>query len=228
MTLSAIIFDVDGTLAETEELHRQAFNAAFTEAGMDWHWGRELYGELLKTTGGKERIHAYHHNYKSNRAIITREQIAELHRAKTLRYGELLDGGGLELRPGIATLIEQARQEGIRLAIATTTSRANVDALCRTCWKSEPERIFEVIAAGDEVPNKKPAPDVYLLALERLGLAANKCVAIEDSRNGVFSAIEAGLRVHVIPSTYTAAEEFGDRARIWQSMPTLEEILQIF
>lgn len=161
MTLSALIFDVDGTLAETEELHRQAFNETFAEAGMDWHWSRELYGRLLKTTGGKERMHAYHHSHKPTWPVITREQIAELHRVKTLRYGELLDGGGLELRPGIAPLIEQARQDGIRLAIATTTSRANVDALCRACWGSEPERIFEVIAAGDEVPNKKPAPDVW-------------------------------------------------------------------
>lgn len=109
----------------------------------------------------------------------------------------------------MAALVTDARAAGLKIAIATTTSRPNVEALCQCCWGSDGDAVFDVIAAGDEVPAKKPAPDVYLLALERLGIAPRDAVALEDSRNGVLSAQGAGLRVLVTPSFYTEHEAFG-------------------
>lgn len=203
--LQALIFDVDGTLAETEEAHRLAFNLTFEAAGVPWFWSRERYRQLLATTGGKERMrrHADETGHK-----IGDMRIAELHAAKTRRYGELIVAGAAGLRPGIRELIGEARAAGVRLAVATTTNRPNVDALCEAAFGMPAGEVFEVVAAGDEVKAKKPAPDVFLLALERLGLPASACIAFEDSRNGVLSATRAGLATLVAPSAYTEGEDF--------------------
>lgn len=201
--VEALIFDVDGTLAETEELHRAAFNRAFAEAGLPWVWSREDYRRLLKTTGGKERIAAYMAEIGAQGL-----DIPALHRAKTAIYTGLMAEGGLPLRPGVAALIARARASGKRLAIATTTSRPNVDALCAACFGQASDRVFDVLACGDEVPAKKPAPDVYLLALQRLGLPATACLAFEDSANGLRAAQAAGLRTIVTPSLHTVGEDF--------------------
>lgn len=203
MTRAALIFDVDGTLAETEETHRQAFNETFAAQGLGWHWTRDAYRRLLRITGGKERIRAW-----LAETGETVPDVAALHAAKTQRYGEILQAGGLGLRAGIAELIAAARAAGLRIAVATTTSRPNVEALCRCCWGRPGAAVFDVIAAGDEVTAKKPAPDVYLLALQRLGLPARRALALEDSRNGVLSAQRAGLEVLVTPSVYTEGEDF--------------------
>lgn len=212
MTLKALIFDVDGTLAETEEVHRQAFNETFAEAGLDWHWSRADYTWLLKTTGGKERMKACrdHHGLPEP----SNDEIAALHKLKTARYGEILARGEIELRPGVAALIDAACDQGIRLAVATTTNRPNVDALALACWGKPADAIFDVIAAGDEVARKKPAPDIFTLALMRLSLPAHDCLAIEDSHNGLRSANAAGLRTIVTPSTYTAGEDFSSAKRV--------------
>lgn len=205
MSIEALIFDVDGTLAETEEAHRQAFNGTFAEAGLDWNWSVADYTHLLRTTGGKERMRAWRDSvgYGPDDG-----EIAALHQAKTARYAQIVAGGGLALRPGVAELIEAARARGQRIAVATTTNRPNVDALCAACWGRPADQVFEVIAAGDEVAAKKPAPDVFNLALERLGLEPDRAVAFEDSRNGLRSARGAGLRVVVTPSAYTAQDDF--------------------
>jgi HAD superfamily hydrolase (TIGR01509 family) len=199
----ALIFDVDGTLAETEELHRRAFNETFAEAGLPWHWGRDDYRRLLTTTGGKERI-ARHLAEAGGPAA----DIAALHAAKTRRYARLVAAGDLALRPGIAALMEGARAAGLRLAVATTTSRPNVEALAQAIWRRPAGAVFDAIAAGDEVAAKKPAPDVYLLALARLGLPAAACVAFEDTRNGLLSARGAGIACLVVPSVYSEGEDF--------------------
>ncbi len=206
MTLRALIFDVDGTLAETEEAHRQAFNQTFTAAALDWHWSVADYTRLLRTTGGKERMRAY--RAELGAGTPTDAEIATLHGLKTALYGEILTGGGLALRPGVADLVAAGRAAGLRLAVATTTNRPNVEVLCQACWGRPGADVFDVIAAGDEVAAKKPAPDVYRLALQRLGLPASDAIAFEDSRNGVLSARAAGLRVLVTPSAYTKAEDF--------------------
>jgi len=205
MALKALIFDVDGTLAETEEAHRQAFNATFAANGIPWHWSREDYRILLRTTGGKERMAAHQRDLPEK---LMPAQIAALHAEKTRRYAEILAGGGLRLRPGVADLVARARAAGLKCAVATTTNLPNVAALTRATWGAAPETIFDAIAAGDQVKAKKPAPDVFLLALERLGLPADACLAFEDSRPGLASAQVAGLRVLVTPSVYTDGEDF--------------------
>ena len=202
MALRAIIFDVDGTLSETEEAHRLAFNDTFAEFGLNWHWDRDLYRELLKTTGGKERMTAYARDHLG--VEPDRDDIARIHARKTERYGELIEGGAAALRPGIRELIEDAQAQGCRLAIATTTNRPNVDRLVAATLGIAAGDLFEVIAAGDEVEHKKPAPDVFNLALAGLGLGATDCVAIEDSRNGLLSAKGAGLACVVSPSIYSS------------------------
>ncbi|WP_343079467.1 HAD-IA family hydrolase [Ostreiculturibacter nitratireducens] len=203
--LAALVFDVDGTLAETEEAHRRAFNETFPEYGLNWHWSAEDYVRLLKTTGGKERIRAFGAEIGG---LPEGLDIAAMHADKTRRYGEIVASGGLELRAGVADLVKIARAAGLRVAVATTTNRPNVDALCRACWGEPAEAVFHVVAAGDEVARKKPAPDVYALALDRLGVSPDRAIAFEDSRNGVLSARDAGLRVVVTPSTYTAHDDF--------------------
>ncbi|MYM57074.1 HAD-IA family hydrolase [Thalassovita mangrovi] len=205
MTLRALIFDVDGTLAETEELHRRAFNDTFAVEGLAWDWDRDGYRELLKTTGGKERMLAF----AAREGIdFSTEEAARLHKIKTARYATLVDRGGLELRPGIAELIDKARAHGLKLAVATTTSPQNVDQLCHSCWGRAATEVFDTIAAGDQVAQKKPAPDVYQLALQQLGLPAEDTIAFEDTANGVRSARAAGIRVVVTPSMYSGAEDF--------------------
>ncbi len=196
-TLAALIFDVDGTLAETEELHRAAFNDAFAAAGIPWSWDRPLYARLLEVTGGKERIRHYIEGHGAAPALDA-ETIAALHRDKTARYTAMVEGH-VELRPGVADLLREAHAAGLRLAIATTTSRPNVDALLAAAG---PLPAFDVIAAGDEVRAKKPAPDIYVSALERLGLAADSCLAIEDTLNGLRSAQGAGLACLLTKSFY--------------------------
>ena len=203
----ALIFDVDGTLAETEEAHRLAFNDAFAHWGLDWNWDEALYRDLLRTAGGKERIRTFQEDYlKTGR--LSEADIRELHAWKTDRYGDIVASGGLSLRPGVEALMAEGRALGRKQAIATTTNLANVEALCRAVWNCGATEKFDAIAAGDEVKAKKPAPDVYILALERLGLRPEACIAFEDSHAGLRSALAAGLRVYVSPAIYTSGHDF--------------------
>ena len=211
--LEALIFDVDGTLADTErEGHRVAFNAAFSEAGLDWVWDEALYGRLLAVTGGKERMRYYldHFNREFPRPADLDRFIAGLHAAKTRHYKQLMAEGRIPLRTGVRRLLEEAREQGLRLAIATTTTPDNVTALLENSLEAGGSDWFEVIAAGDVVPAKKPAPDIYLWALEQLGLKPGQCLALEDSHNGVLSVLDAGIRSLVVTvNGYTRDEEFG-------------------
>lgn len=210
----AIIFDVDGTLADTErDGHRRAFNAAFAEAGLDWHWDSERYGKLLAVTGGKERIRFFMEQEGISIApeLDLDAFVSDLHRAKTRHYVALLETGAIPLRTGVLRLLREAHDAGVRLAIATTTTPQNVTALLEHCEEPGIQDWFEVIAAGDVVPNKKPAPDIFLLALSQLGLEASDCVAIEDSDNGAAAALAAGLEALLITeSAYTQGQNFGD------------------
>lgn len=203
----ALIFDVDGTIAETEEVHRKAFNAAFAKTGLDWCWGRAIYKRLLQVAGGKERIRAFD-ELRGGPPLLSVADIAELHRIKTTIYGELIAGGGCPLRPGIHDLLAAARRRGQRLAIATTTSRDNIDVLLTAALGKDWADLFVAIVAGDEVPSKKPAPDVYLEVLSRLRLPASECLAIEDSGNGLISASLAGIPVLISRSAYFRDDDF--------------------
>jgi HAD superfamily hydrolase (TIGR01509 family) len=201
MQIKALIFDVDGTLSETENVHLRAFNTSFREFGLSWHWSKSLYRELLKTTGGKERMTAYVRDHL--REPPDSEMIARIHIRKTELYGALIMGGAASLRPGMAELIKDASKRGCHLAVATTTNRPNVDRLIEATLGRPASDVFEVIAAGDEVANKKPSADVFNLAIARLGLDPQDCVALEDSRNGLLSAKGAGIPCVVSPSDYT-------------------------
>ena len=216
MMFKAIILDVDGTLAETEDTHRKAFNQAFDKKGLPWHWDRQLYRQLLKVSGGKERIRHFIEDHDPDRLLAENLDgfIRDLHAAKTAIYTRMVADGEAELRPGIMSLIDQSFADGIRLAIATTTSLPNVEALLlSTCGKDGMNR-FEVICAGDVIDHKKPAPDIYLLTLDKLDLAAADCVAIEDSRNGLLSAYQAGIATVITPSIYTDDQNFDEAALV--------------
>jgi HAD superfamily hydrolase (TIGR01509 family) len=207
MALRALIFDVDGTMADTEELHRRAFNAAFAQLGLRWHWGRRTYAGLLRIAGGKERL--AHFVERTEDADKTRliALIPALHTAKTEIYATMFARGGVPLRTGIASLIAEARQAGLRLAIASTTSPANIHALVGATLGRPAVDWFEVIAAGDAVPRKKPAADIYRHALDRLGLTAADCLAFEDSANGVNAAKGAALCVVAAPTHWTKRDD---------------------
>jgi len=217
--ITALIFDVDGTLAETEEAHRAAFNATFDAWGLGWHWTRDHYAELLKTTGGKERVRRFQTDLAANARRLSGDEIAAFHAEKTKAYADILGRGELTLRAGVKDLVATARNEGLTLAIATTTNTPNVDALCQCCWGTPATEVFDVIAAGDMVQAKKPAPDVFLLALEKENIKPDQAIAFEDSRNGLLSAKGAHLRTVVTPSAYTQADDFSEADQV---VPTLE------
>jgi beta-phosphoglucomutase-like phosphatase (HAD superfamily) len=212
VTLEVVFFDVDGTLADTErDGHRVAFNRAFQEAGLDWDWSVELYGQLLRVTGGKERIRYYLDQFNPDfvRPAGLDAFIAGLHQAKTAHYTRMLGEGAIPLRPGVERLIHEARDCGLRLAITTTTTPLNVTALLESTLGPQSLDWFEVIAAGDIVPAKKPAPDIYLWALEKMGVAPGNCLAIEDSDNGVRSVLDAGIPSLVVTvNDYTRDQNF--------------------
>jgi HAD superfamily hydrolase (TIGR01509 family) len=222
--LQALIFDVDGTLAETErDGHRLAFNAAFKEAGLPWRWDVAMYGELLAVTGGKERMTHYARQHAPELAARPdfNNLVRKLHALKTDFYVQLVHAGRLPLRPGIGALLRAARAEGLRLAIATTTSPENVSALLRASVASDAERWFDVIGAGDVVAAKKPAPDIYLWVIERLGLPAASCLAIEDSANGLRAASAASLPAVVTEAQYTIGEDFSGALAV---LPNLDGV----
>jgi HAD superfamily hydrolase (TIGR01509 family) len=217
----ALIFDVDGTLAETEELHRRAFNHAFTRHGLDWHWDRAVYKELLRVTGGKERMRAFH----SRQLIappLSDADIAELHRIKTAHYAELIETGCCPLRPGVTELLAAAKARGQRLAIATTTSHGNIDALLSQALGTRWAADFDAIVAGDDVRHKKPAPDVYLEVLARLKLDGADCIAIEDSANGLMSASRANIPVLITRSMFFRDDDFSDARLVLDDLSELE------
>ena len=219
MQLQALIFDVDGTLADTErDGHRVAFNAAFAEEGLGWEWDVALYGELLEVTGGKERIRFYCERYAPEFLHQTEvdARIKDLHAAKTRHYVKRC-AQGIPLRPGVEPLLHEAHHAGLRLAIATTTTPENVTALL----PADLLALFEKVGAGDTVAHKKPAPDIYSWVLDQLKLPAAACLAIEDSENGLKASLAAGLATVITPTDYTRRGNYSGALAV---LPDLEQI----
>ena len=210
LTFDVLVFDVDGTLADTEELHRQAFNEAFFACGIHWRWGPALYADLLQVTGGKERMASFLSQQRvpaAERGRLLR-LIPQIHATKTRLYQELVALGHLHPRDGVRRLILEARSAGLQLAIASTTSPQNVESLLTSSFGSDAYGWFAAIATGDVVAKKKPAPDIYNLALEQLGVAPQRAIAFEDSAIGVRAAKAAGLFTVATPSLWTIGQNF--------------------
>lgn len=228
--LSSLLFDVDGTLADTErDGHRVAFNLAFAEAGLDWEWSVELYGELLSVTGGKERMRLYLDKYNTEfkRPDYLDDFIADLHKTKTKHYTELLNTGAIPFRTGVLRLLNEARQTKLRMGIATTTTPANVSALLLNTIGKEWQSWFEVIAAGDIVPAKKPAADIYEYAMKEMDISANESLAFEDSRNGILSSVGAGLKTIITINTYTKTDDFSAAALVLDHLGEPDEAFNV-
>ncbi len=223
MTVKAIIFDVDGTLADTEDAHRIAFNKAFAENGLDWVWDAALYDKLLKVTGGKERIKYFVSDFLEAYAKPENfeEFVRRLHQVKTAHYVAMLADGHIPLRPGIKQLMEDARAAGIRLAIATTTSPENVAGLLEMGLGKDWRHYFASIGCGDIVPQKKPAPDIYNWVLDELKLAPQDCIALEDSANGLRSSLAAGIKTFIVTNHYTRNQDFTGAAAVFKDLSDL-------
>ena len=207
--LEALLWDVDGTLAESErDGHRVAFNQAFRSMGLDWYWDIAHYGQLLLTTGCRERILADMASRADAPAGATeRDALArELHGRKNASYAQLVREGAVPLREGVRELIDEAASAGLRQGIATTTSRENVDALLGQHFGKGWAHIFALVVCGEDVVAKKPDPEVYRLVLRGLGIGAQLALALEDSPAGVAAALAAEVPVVLTRSAYFTDE----------------------
>lgn len=219
----ALLWDVDGTLAETErDGHRVAFNRAFEALGLPWRWDVPRYGELLRITGGRERLLADMVTRRDAPALpAEREALAlQLHRLKNSFYADLVRGGGIALRPGVQALVSEAAARGLAQAIVTTTSRDNVDALLQQHFGDGWHKLFTVAVCGEDVAAKKPHPQAHRRALQQLGLSPRSALAIEDSPPGVQAARAAGVPVVVTRSVYFADDAIEGTAAIGPGLHT--------
>lgn len=210
--LKALIFDVDGTLADTEGLHLEAFNHAFRQEGLDWRWGVDEYIRLLDISGGRERLMHYWQSvnpeHKEVDAGAVKDLVTRLHETKTAYYESAVLQGAVTLRPGVLALMSEARAQGLQLAIATTTSPVNIAALLRTAIGPDWRGHFLAVGDASNAPIKKPHPQVYMKVLADLGFRAADCVAFEDSSNGLRAATAAGLKTVITPNRFTAHHDF--------------------
>lgn len=228
--LKALLFDVDGTLADTErDGHRVAFNMAFAEAGLDWDWDESLYGKLLEVTGGKERIRFYLEKFNSefSKPEDFDQFVKDLHAAKTRFYVQLMEEGKVPLRPGVENLIKEAKAANMRMAIVTTTTPANVTALLDSTLGKNSEAWFEVVAAGDIVPAKKPAPDIYNWALQEMNLKPEETIAFEDSSNGILSSSQANIKTIVTINEYTKNDDFSAACLVLDHMGDADQSFNV-
>ena len=223
--LQALIFDVDGTLADTEAAHRAAFNLAFEQEGLDWVWDEALYTRLLDVSGGKERLLHYwtqrHPGVRDVDGAGVRDIIARLHEIKTAAYEAMVNDGAVSLRPGVLHLIDAASQAGLKLAIATTTSPVNIAALLRAAIGADWRQFFGIVEDASTAAIKKPHPQVYLQTLQRLQQPAAHCLAFEDSANGLRAARGAGLATVITPTSFTADHDFHDALKV---LPNLQGV----
>lgn len=235
--LRALIFDCDGVIAETEaDGHRVAFNQVFKEEGIPVQWDIKTYGEMLKIAGGKERMRPIIYSPDFKKDVGDKEEyIKKLHKRKTDIYMELIETGKLKARPGVARLIKEAHKKGIKLAVASTSNERGVISLIKKQLGEEIFSWFDVILAGDVVKSKKPDPEIYILASQKLGIPPEDCLVIEDTENGVKAAKAAGMKVLVTKSEYSKNEEFPEADLVVDSLGrcakggvTIEQCMALF
>lgn len=234
--MKALLFDCDGVLVDTErDGHRVAFNQAFSAKGVDVLWDVPLYGELLKIAGGKERMHYFFDQRGWPGGVMDKTAlIKELHRLKTDFFTGIVESGGLPLRSGVKRLVDEAIAAGVQLAVCSTSNQRAVTAIVQTLLGPARRAKFAIFA-GDIVPRKKPAPDIYNLARERLALKATECMVVEDSRNGLLAAKEAGMHCLITKSSYTQQENFDEAVLVVDELGdppgtrvTLKELERLF
>lgn len=224
--LKALIFDCDGVLVDTErDGHRVAFNQAFAKKGYSFQWDVELYGELLKIAGGKERMRFFFDKNGWPSDISDREAfIKEMHKLKTDLFMNIIDSGQLSLRAGVKRLVDEAIADNLTLAVCSTSNERAVNLVVERLLGPERKEKFSVILAGDVVSKKKPDPEIYNLAKKHLGLAPEECVVIEDSRNGLIAAKEAGMKCVVTISSYTGNEDFTEADKVVSELGDLLDV----
>ncbi|MES0873623.1 HAD-IA family hydrolase [Sinimarinibacterium thermocellulolyticum] len=226
MSLRAVLFDVDGTLADTEALgHRPAYNRAFRKLGLPLRWGPKLYRRLLRLPGGRERLKYYVQRYHPDLGAEQAEAeadidawVAKVHELKSKYFRRRMRQGKVPLRPGIARVMREARREGLRLAIVTNASLKTLKPVLKYCMGPELAAEIDVIASGEEVAHKKPAPDLYWLAMQRLGVDARDCIALEDSEMGLAAATAAGVTAVVTVNRDTIGQDFDAAALVMSSL----------
>ncbi len=235
MALKALLFDVDGTLADTEpQGHLPAYNAAFSEAGLDWQWDTELYRVLLLMPGGRERIRHYLEKYDpargEHREAVKRDAnawVEDIHKLKSRYFEQLVEEGKVPLRTGVRRLMTEARKQGLRLAIVTNASRRSLDPfLLHTLGKELVEQV-DFVVSGEQVEHKKPSPDLYLMALLKLGIDKTECVAIEDSEMGLLAARRAGIATLITVNEDTSEHDFTGAALVVDQLGDPEHPLHI-
>ena len=208
--MEALIFDCDGVLVDTErDGHRVAFNRTFEQMGYKFQWDVDLYGQLLKIAGGKERMKYYFDQSQWPQGSCDKDGlIKQLHKLKTELFMQIIESGELPLRSGVKRLVDEAIAAGVVLAVCSTSNERAVNLVVEKLLGQERKDKFAAIFAGDVVLHKKPDPEIYNLAKRKLGLEAEQCVVIEDSRNGLLAAKAAGMPCVVTTNGYTEKEDF--------------------
>ncbi len=235
--LQALIFDCDGVLVDTErDGHRVAFNQAFAKKGLNIEWDVQLYGDLLKVAGGKERMHHYFNSHQWHDNITDKDDfIKDLHRFKTDCFMQIIESCQLPLRPGVARLVDEAIADNITLVVCSTSNERAVTLVVERLLGPERRSHFKAIFAGDVVSKKKPDPEIYNLAAHQLNLEPTQCVVVEDSRNGFLAAQAADMHCIVTTNGYTEQEDFshadlvvselGDPPNIQVTLESLKKII---